>query len=683
LKKFLGRIIVISLSVFLSLWFLWPTYKAQKMEKEYETLQANSTRSPEDSLKYAQWFQKNNDDFVKQKRKRLKLGLDLRGGIYVTMEVDVVRLLEATAQMKDAILAKVIDSTRVVAALSDEPVITIFSRIFQGVAVPQGKSLTQYYYFGNIREANDEKILAELKSNLDNAVERAKEIVRNRVDQYGLTEPTIQTVGSRRIILELPGVSNESEVRRLLEGTALLEFKMVKDDQVTLQVLQSIDRYLAGTTVRDTAKTDSAKAAAPVVDSAALATDSTRVADSSATAVADTAKADSANPYAGLSEDESRRRYQADHPLTSSIAILYEEAERGQMQQYAILNQTTFPKGMYFFRVDELSRKKVQAILARPDVRHLVPEDVQFAFSAKPLQMYAERGGVVFEMWAINSQPELTGDVVTDARATIDPNSSQPEVLMEMNADGSRDWARITGANIKKRCAIVLDSAVYSAPTIQSKIPGGQSQITGSSNMDEAKLLAIVLKAGALPAPVQIIEERTIGPSLGEDSIRDGIYSSLAAFLGVVVFMIFYYVMGGVVADVAVLLNCLIILSVLAGFGATLTLPGIAGVILTIGMAVDANVLIFERIREELATGKTLRVALDLGYQRSLRTIIDSHVTTLITGVVLLQFGSGPIQGFAVTLIVGLLASLFTAVVVTRTMFDYMLERGTHTINFG
>jgi preprotein translocase subunit SecD len=201
--------------------------------------------------------------------------------------------------------------------------------------------------------------------------------------------------------------------------------------------------------------------------------------------------------------------------------------------------------------------------------------------------------------------------------------------------------------------------------------------------MEEAKLLAIVLKAGALPAPVQIIEEHTVGPSLGDDSIREGLISSLAAFLGVVLFMIFYYVMGGVVADVAVLMNCLIILGVLAAFGATLTLPGIAGVILTIGMAVDANVLIFERIREELATGKTLRVALDLGYKRSFRTIIDSHITTLLTGVILLQFGTGTIQGFAITLIIGLLASLFTSVVVTRTIFDIMLDRGTHTINFG
>lgn len=689
MKKFLTRLIIIAFAIGVSLYFMYPTYHAQKMEKEAATLEANQGRTPADSMKYATWLTKNNEDFVKAKRKRLKLGLDLRGGIYVTMEVDVVRLLDATAQNKDALLVHIIDSTRTVAAASDESVIDIFKRIFDGVARPQGKSLTQYYYFGNIRDADDNKILDELKKNLDGAVERAKEIIRNRVDQYGLTEPTIQTQGSRRIILELPGVSNETEVRKLLEGTALLEFKMVKDDDITLKVLQNIDKYLASQNpeaTKDSVGTAANDSTHAKDSTATASTDSTKT-DSSAAGsetVGDSSKRDSVNdPYAGLTKEVATKRYVADHPLTSHIIIFYAEKEGGGMKQFPVFNQKEFAKGIYLMRVYDADKRKVQAILARPDVKRLIPEDLQICFAAKPEARAAETGVNIYEMWGVNAQPELTGDVVSDARATIDPQTSVPEVLMEMNADGARDWARITGANLKKRCAIVLDSAVYSAPTIQSKIPGGSSQITGSSTMEEAKLLAIVLKAGALPAPVQIIQERTVGPSLGEDSIRAGLVSSLAAFIGVVFFMIFYYRTGGSVADLAVLMNCLIIIGVLAAFGATLTLPGIAGVILTIGMAVDANVLIFERIREELSTGKTLRVALDLGYKRSLRTIIDSHVTTLITGVILLQFGTGTIQGFAVTLIIGLLASLFTAVVVTRTVFDIMLDRGTHTINFG
>jgi len=611
------------------------------------------------------------------------------------MEVDVIRLLDATAQNKDAVIEQVIDTTRQIAKVSDENVIDIFKREFDQIARPQGKTLTQYYYFGNLRDATDDKILAELKTNLDGAVERAKEIIRNRVDQYGLTEPTIQTQGSRRIILELPGVSNETEVRHLLEGTALLEFKMVKDEDVALHVFQNIDKYLARVNKQDTSATDTshkkadstmanADSAKTATDSSSTAFDASNAANDSTTASADTTKPDSLHPYAGLPQEEQRKRYLADHPFTSLFYILHQSEAGSNFDEYGIMNQTTFPKGNYLFRTDDKNKRKMQDILNRPDVRHVIPEDVQICFSAKPDPTILQRSGQnIYDIYAVNSVPELTGDVVTDARATIDPNSSQPEVLMEMNSDGARDWARITGANIKKRCAIILDSGVYSAPTIQSKIPGGHSQITGSSNMDEAKLLAIVLKAGALPAPVQIIEEHTVGPSLGDDSIREGLISSLAAFLGVVLFMIFYYARGGLVADIAVLMNCLIILGVLAAFGATLTLPGIAGVILTIGMAVDANVLIFERIREELATGKTLRVSLDLGYKRSFRTIIDSHITTMLTGIILLQFGTGTIQGFAITLIIGLLASLFTAVVVTRTIFDLMLDRGTHTINFG
>jgi preprotein translocase subunit SecD len=272
--------------------------------------------------------------------------------------------------------------------------------------------------------------------------------------------------------------------------------------------------------------------------------------------------------------------------------------------------------------------------------------------------------------------------VVVNARATLDPSYNQPIVEMEMNGEGAREWSRITGANVNKQIAIVLDDAVFSAPVVRNKITGGRSQIEGMDNLEEARLLEIVLKAGALPAPVEIIEQRSIGPSLGEDSIRSGVLSSVIATLLTIVFMIFYYRTGGAVADIAVIFCLLFLLGVLAAFQATLTLPGIAGMILTLAISVDANVLINERIREELATGKTLRAAIDAGYSRAWTAILDSNLTTFISGIILYQFGSGPVQGFALTLMIGIITSMFAAVFITRVIFYVMSDRSLN-INFG
>lgn len=286
-------------------------------------------------------------------------------------------------------------------------------------------------------------------------------------------------------------------------------------------------------------------------------------------------------------------------------------------------------------------------------------------------------------MYVLSAETELTGEVVTDAYPSFNQQDGQPEVIMDMSSDGADKWAEITGANIKKRVAIVLDSAVYSAPTVQTKIDGGRSSISGSKDIKEASLLGIVLKAGALKAPVKIIEERIVGPSLGQDSINQGVSATLFAALLVVLFMIMYYRLGGIVADLAVMLNVLITLAALAAFNATLTLPGIGGLVLTIGMAVDGNILIYERIREEMARGKALKSAVQLGYEKAFTAIIDTHITTLMTGAILFIFGSGPVRGFAVTLMIGILATLFTAVFVTKTVFMVMLERGAQRINFG
>jgi SecD/SecF fusion protein len=291
-------------------------------------------------------------------------------------------------------------------------------------------------------------------------------------------------------------------------------------------------------------------------------------------------------------------------------------------------------------------------------------------------------GKKYFMLYPVRQMAEITGGVVVNAQASVDPEDNRPIVNMEMNSEGSREWARITGANINKRIAIMLDNAIFSAPTVQTKITGGRSRITGMETPNEARLLEIVLKAGALPAPVAIIEQRSVGPSLGEDSIRSGMNAALWALLVTVFFMVLYYNSAGLVADLALAFNMLFILGVMAAFQATLTLPGIAGVVLTIGMAVDANVLINERIREELAGGKTLRAAIDAGYEKAFSAILDSNVTTFLTGVILYQFGTGPIQGFALTLMIGIVATMFSAVIITRVVFNAATDNGL-TPNFG
>jgi SecD/SecF fusion protein len=330
--------------------------------------------------------------------------------------------------------------------------------------------------------------------------------------------------------------------------------------------------------------------------------------------------------------------------------------------------------------VFEKDRDRVVRLLERPEVQRLIPADVEFLWSAK-VQTSRDEQKFYF-LYPVKKTPELTGNVVTNAQASVDPEDNRSIVNMEMSSEGARDWARITGANIGKRIAIIMDKGVFSAPTVQNKITGGRSRITGMDSPAEARLLEIVLRAGALPAPVTTIEQRSVGPSLGEDSIRAGMNSTIIAVIFTVLFMIVYYHSAGAVADFALVFNIVFILGVMAGFQATLTLPGIAGIVLTIGMAVDANVLINERIREEMAGGKTLRAAIDAGYEKAFSAIIDSNITTFLTGLILYQFGTGPVQGFAMTLMIGLAASMFSAIVITHVIFNVMTEKGINP-NFG
>jgi preprotein translocase subunit SecD len=396
--------------------------------------------------------------------------------------------------------------------------------------------------------------------------------------------------------------------------------------------MQKIDDVLAGKML-DSVKVDSVK-------------------KDTQNALSDTsiASSDTTSPESELSEEEFRK----EHPFFS-IALLDPQGRSADAY------------------VKAEDRNKLELLLNRPDVQKVIPNNVEFKFSAKTHKDAS--GGEFYIMYMVNKEAELTGGVITDANANIDPNTSTPMVTMTMNSEGATEWARITGANVNKRIAIMLDGAIFSAPVVKGKIPGGRSQIEGMADLNEANLLEIVLKAGALPAPVDIIEERTVGPSLGEDSINKGLLSVILGYVLVGIFMVIYYRKAGTIAAAALTFTILFILGVLAGFNATLTLPGIAGIILTIGMAVDANVLIFERIREEMSTGKTIKASIDSGFSRAYSAIIDSNITTFFTGIILYQFGTGPIQGFALTLMIGIAASLFSALVITRVIMDIMTSK--------
>ncbi|RKY96807.1 MAG: protein translocase subunit SecD [Ignavibacteriae bacterium] len=640
MKEFRFRIIMVLGAIVLALYLLYPTYVDYQNsndinnileEKKQQFLAVNpdlTLSQLDDMLKVVEDSLLSADpEITKTREKRIKLGLDLQGGMRVVLEVSTSQLLAKLANNPDETFEEILKEAEEESILSDESIVDIVGRKLTERGIRYSR------YFGTIRQ-DDDQILGGLKEDTDDAVTRALEIIRNRIDQYGVAEPSIQRQGSRRIIVELPGVAREEEAKQLLQGTALLEFRLLKEPEFTISVMQKIDESLAKAMgVLDTDTTQSE------IDESSIAEGDTSLVSNDTLSTED------------LSEEEFKQQ----HPFFS-IALLDPQGRSADA----------------YVKADD--KNKLLLMLSRPEVQKVIPNNVEFVFSAKPIGQ--QEGQDVYNMYLVNNEPELTGGVITDAQANIDPSSSSPIVSMKMDSEGATDWARITGANIDKRIAIMLDGVVFSAPVVRNKIAGGRSQIEGMANMEEAKLLEIVLKAGALPAPVDILEERTVGPSLGEDSIIKGFRSVVLGYILVVLFMIFYYQRAGTVAAAALVFSVLFILGILAGFKATLTLPGIAGIILTIGMAVDANVLIFERIREEMATGKTIKASIDSGFARANSAIIDSNITTFFTGIILYQFGTGPIQGFALTLMIGIAASLFSALVISRLVLDIMTAKG-------
>ena len=489
------------------------------------------------------------------------------------------------------------------------------------------------------------------------APDRVMEIMRNRIDQFGVAEPVIQRQGDKRIIVQLPGLEDPDRARNLVGTTALLEFRLVREPDEVGRILTDFDRVLKGVKVEGSVVDTSGVVTSEDGDTTAVVEEETQAAKETSPAdslLADISGADSLLPILPGTEDLEvpTQEISEDRPFTSYLI-------------------TQFDGGVV---VDERNVREVNALLETPQAKRVMPRNSEFFWGsrAQPLQ----GGGEGRVLYLLENRATLDGSTLIDATTRNDPDDpTLLNVVFRLNRQGAMIFARFTGENIGRRIAIVLDDNVRSAPVVQSKIPGGEGRITGLDDDQEANDLCIVLRAGALPAPVSIIEERTVGPTLGRDSIVAGAYAALGGFIVVMLFILVYYRASGLLACGALIVNLIIVLAVLAKLHAALTLPGIAGLILTIGMAIDANVLIFERIREELAKAKTVRSAIDAGYDRAFRTIVDANVTTLITAFVLWQFGTGPIKGFATTLSIGIAASMFTALICTRLVFDLITSR--------
>jgi len=538
----------------------------------------------------------------------IKQGLDLKGGIYIVLEVDLPQLIDNLAKNKDNNFNEFLIDLKSEYNNSSSDFFTVFENL------ADEKELKLPRYFINYGKTKDQ-IITQLSLQSEDSIKRVIEIIQNRVDQFGVAEPTIQKQGNNRVIVELAGIEDSERARDLLQSTALLELMIVKNVESTNAIIRQIDSIMTASNGNDVEQND-------------------------------------------------------------QINELFDSSSSSELGFSSLLisvggNLAIASKDLTALK-DILSKEDVKQILEATNSTILTSDS-----SIKLINEIGEEEEF-YTLFHLFNNAELTGGVIEDAQMRLSQagvTAGQAVVEVEMNSEGSREWARITGANINNRIAIVLDKKVHMAPVIRSQIFGGGTVIEGLDSIEEAEDIAIVLRAGALPVPVTIAEERTVGASLGADSISKGTVSMAIGLLLVVCFIVFFYRMSGLIASFSVMWTLILLLGVLALLEATLTLPGIAGLILTVGMSVDANVIIFERIKEELRNGKSVRSAIDSGYERAIRTIVDANLTTGIAAAVLYQYGSGPIKGFATVLFWGIIVSMFTAIIVTRFVFDFVTTR--------
>lgn len=601
--------------------------------------------------------------FQEIKETELNLGLDLQGGMHVILEVSPVDILKGlSGNNEDPGFLAAIKKARQDQRNSQERFSSLFYKAFQ--EGNPGKKLSEIFASAANRgridfNSSDDEILDIIEAEIEDAISRSFNILRTRIDRFGASQPNIQRLqGTGRIQVEIPGADNPERVRKLLQGVAKLEFWEVADpqefnnsliaindllveEQKAQLVLRNSNIGLEG--IEDIQEDDLADLLAPSSDTTQIQTSDT-------------------------SADELIRQLTGQ----DTTANLLDSLSRQISPIFALLQSN---EGLVY-NVKDTS--KINRILSRSDVKALLPRTIKFLWDVKPHD-HGASGEPHLELYVVRvsrgGKAPLTGEVITDARQDLD-QATRPAVTMQMNATGAKIWKRLTADNVNRRIAIALDNYVYSAPTVINEIPTGNSQITGNFTLDEAKDLANILKAGSLPAPTRIVQEAIIGPSLGKEAQQQGIMSILLGLMIVVLFMIAYYAKGGFVANFALAFNVFFILGILAQLNAALTLPGIAGIVLTIGMSIDANVLIFERIREELRNGVALREAISTGYKKAYSSIIDSNATTFLTALILNTLGQGPVKGFAITLMIGIACSFFSSVFITRVIVDFMARKG-------
>ncbi|MEB2776520.1 protein translocase subunit SecDF [Algoriphagus sp. D3-2-R+10] len=576
--------------------------------------------------------------FQEVKETELGLGLDLQGGMHVTLAVSPVEIVKGLAgNPKDVAFNKSVEEAREEAKTSSSKYVDLFYTAWQRNSPNQ--KLSEIFATAANRgrislESSDSEILEIIDNEIENAIERSFNILRTRIDRFGTSQPNIQRIqGSGRIQIELPGVDNQERVRNLLQGVAKLQFWEV-------------------------AETNEIGAALEGVNSAWVAANK-----SAQPAAADTVSTEN------LTGEDSLK-----NALERQLAEI-DPANQGNNSVSPLFSLLKPNYGLAYELRDTMA---INRILKNEDYKSLLPRDIKLLWGVKPF--VAEDGTETLELYAIKAvrgtdEAPLEGDVVTDARQTLD-QTSRPAVSMQMNADGARKWRKLTAENIGRRIAVVLDDYVYTAPVVNGEIPSGQSEIAGNFSLQEAQDLANILKSGSLPAPTQIVEESIIGPTLGKEALNQGLISMVAGLLIVVLFMVAYYAKGGFVAIAALIFNIFFILGILAQLGTALTLPGIAGIVLTIGMSIDANVLIFERIKEELRNGVGLMSAISAGYDKAFSAILDSNVTTFLTGAILFALGQGPVKGFAIVLMIGIASSFFSSVFITRVIVSWMSKKG-------
>jgi len=585
------------------------------------------------------------------REKELNLGLDLKGGMNVVMEVSVPDILQALAgqQATNENFVKAIEEAKKKQLTNQRDFVDLFAESFRAIA-PDAK-LSSIYSNMAFKDrispnSTDVEVIKVLKSDIKSAVDNSFNVLRSRIDHFGVVQPNIQQLEvAGRILIEMPGVKEPERVRKLLQGSADLEF---------WETMDFAEIYNGVVAVNSMAK-DYESSHGDKASKDSLVNELAEVADT--TAKTASSEIDSLlaqiNPQdsASLSNNKTHEEFAKNNPL---FAIM----------QLNVDQQGNLGPGPLIGTVNAKDTATVNHYFRLAKERRILPATLQPKWTVKAI----DKGGKYYQLIAISSKQRdgkapLTGSVITDARADFGQHSRFANVSMQMNPEGAKTWARMTKENIGKSIAIVLDGFVYSFPRVNGEIPGGRSEITGNFTPEEAQDLANVLKSGKMPAPARIVQEDVVGPSLGQEAINSGLISFIFAFLVVLLYMMFYYgVIPGLVADLALLANVFFIFGVLASFKAVLTLPGLAGIVLTLGVSIDANVLIYERIREELVGGKQMKRAISEGYSNALRAIIDANLTTIITGIILFIFGTGPIRGFATTMIIGTLCSFFTAI---------------------